>query len=420
MPPGPLASVRRKDAPYFCFCSKSYLSKRLSPSRKRLVFQPFASAGQAHSAYQAVSRGLARNGRRNIALSLLPATAITGCCSTKAAPIVSPPETARQATIAGDAASIRAECDHASGGDWERWQAETAPYRAALAMRMDFNLPPVDGSAFFEINAQRRLAYLLGPADNLETFTAVNAWLAAKGIRLVVVPVPSMTELYPERFLPNPGAVIAPHKRREVLTLLEHGIEVVDLWPVFRDRRAEVLYNPDDHHWTFHGMDIAARILAERIGAAPGKPRYRLTTAQKDFAASGHGFFERALTLEQRAKAATVNVDRPTIERLAGDFYDPASPVAVMGDSYCRHFDEFVALRLNRPIRGLWVDGTSTERFGDYLREPELLAGVRVLVWAAGWNHLTEMKPLPRPILGAGKTETKDSFPVPVPETVGK
>jgi hypothetical protein len=338
------------------------------------------------------------------------ALALPACNCSKATTADRAEENARQATIAADARSVEAECDRAAGGDWERWQAETAPYRAALWLRMEFNLSPVDGWPFFEINARRRLAYLLEPKDNLQTFKAANAWLAAKGIRLIVVPVPSLTETYPEHFVSDAPAdgVIAPHKRREVLTLLQHGIEVVDLWPIFRERRAEVLYNPDDHHWTFNGMDIAARILAERIGAAPGKPRYRLTTTQKDFAASGHGFFEQALTLEQRAKAATVRVERPTIERLAGNFYDQASPVAVMGDSYCRHFDEFVALRLNRPIRGLWVEGTSTERFGDYLREPELLAGVRVLVWAAGWNHLTTMKPLPTPILaevtsGAGQ-----------------
>jgi hypothetical protein len=46
-------------------------------------------------------------------------------------------EAARSATIAREALAIAAECQQAAGGDWDRWQRQTAAYREELRRRVE-------------------------------------------------------------------------------------------------------------------------------------------------------------------------------------------------------------------------------------------------------------------------------------------
>src|SRR5437879_1631055 len=84
------------------------------------------------------------------------------------------------------------------------------------------------------------------------------------------MPVPKMTEAYPDRQAqPCPAdRIVAPHLRRLWLELLQKDVEVIDLLPAFLampDRDAQPLYFPDDPHWGPRGWHVAAKILAERL-----------------------------------------------------------------------------------------------------------------------------------------------------------
>jgi hypothetical protein len=110
----------------------------------------------------------------------------------------------------------------------------------------------------------------------------------------------------------------------------------------------------------------------------------------------------RYMTAEQIARAATVHIDRPSVRSVDGrPLEDQSSPVLLIGDSNCRCFEGVLACHLNRGFRSRWTDGASSEAFADFLREPQQLNGVRVVLWVAGWDHLTEPKPLPASILAA-------------------
>jgi SGNH hydrolase-like domain, acetyltransferase AlgX len=350
---------------------------------------------------------------------------------------------AREAVIRRDADAIRAECQRAAGGDWERWQRDTAPYRAALKAKIDAlktlenpkgNSPegrvePLagrDGFPLFEVDARKYLRCLYEP-ESLDGFRkdrpvlAAHRWLRERGIDLIFVPVPKMTEVYAEHFLDPcpPDGVIAPHVRKTLLELLDAGVEVVDGFPLYRsvrDADAEYLYNTADSHWTPRGMRIMAKEVADRIvrykfGA---RARYGIPIVKTEFVPYGfplapgedprpgigsqYGWSTLSYEQQQRAaKVQTTSMSHVTL--LDGrEPFSVESPVVIIGNSFVPYFNEQLAKETNLTINTRWRASTTTEDFGDFLREPELLRNCRVLVWISTEKHLTDYKPLPPPV----------------------
>jgi hypothetical protein len=331
---------------------------------------------------------------------------------------------ARWAVMHRDAEAIEAECRHAAAGDWDTWQRDTAPCRAALKARIDglkrlptsqsVPLPGLLDFPLFEVRPAEVLNYLYDPAT-LDGFRrnrpvlAVHRWLRGQGIDLILVPVPRMTEVYVEHFVdPVPlDGIIAPHVRRALLELLQQDVEVVDALRALRaarDRHGEFLYNAADTHWALRGMRAIAREVAGRIGryefgrAAREGPRVVNATPRlvaKDlFPRDGW----EALSERQRelaGKAQPRGVEHLT--RVDGGplYNDPESPVFVIGNSYAHHFCEQLVNEMNLLIARRIGDHNTTEAFADFLREPELLDRTRVVVWVLTEHHLTRFTPLP-------------------------
>jgi hypothetical protein len=345
---------------------------------------------------------------------------------------------ARAEVIRHDADALRAECRRAAGGDWDRWQRDTAPYRAALKARVDAlkaferprtiipetNCEPLegrDGFPLFEPLPARHLRYLYEPSA-LDGFrrdrpvVAADRWLRRRGIDLVFVVVPRMTEVYAEHFLDPcpPDGVVAPHVRRTLLELLDDGVEVVDGYRLFRPAREpdpEYLYNTADPHWAPKAMALTAREVARRIaryrfGAEARSAAPIVSTTPGPYGIQGLGFAVGvdiqlgwlALTERQRERAAAVQpTGLPHVVlpdgRTPPD--DPDAPVLLLGHSYVPHFRERLVKELNLLVRTRWGPGQTTEGFADFQREPELLDGCRVLVWVTTEQHMSEFKPLP-------------------------
>jgi hypothetical protein len=78
---------------------------------------------------------------------------------------------------------------------------------------------------------------------------------------------------------------------------------------------------------------------------------------------------------------------------------DPESPVLVIGNSYVVNFREQLIRELNMLVQTRAADDATTEAFSDFLRDPGVLAHVRVVVWVTTEQHMTEFKPLPKPIM---------------------
>jgi hypothetical protein len=336
---------------------------------------------------------------------------------------------ARAARVRRDADALRADCRRAAGGDWDKWQRQTAIYRAALRARLEAlqvfkparsPLPEAqyealegrDGFPLFELGGRLHLNYLydneqLDPFRKDRPVVAVRRWLARRGIDLIFVPVPKMTEVYVEHFLKPcpPDGVIAPAIRRCLLDLLDDDVEAVDGFTLFRSKReAEYLYLAADSHWGPVGMRLMAREVAGRIARYEfgAMTRHAPPVVRCDPRAGkppGKNGWP-ALSEAQRQRAAAAVLDFPTITMPDGRDVpdDSGSPVLLIGNSYVRHFREVLVQELNLLVHSDWSPGQTTEAFADFVREPDLLDGCRVVVWITTCQHLTHFQALPAEI----------------------
>jgi hypothetical protein len=345
---------------------------------------------------------------------------------------------ARAVVIRHDATAIEAECRRDAGGDWAKWQRDTAPYRADLKAKID-NLKDFPGTSgawkealhglgkfpLFEVGAGEFIQYLYVP-DRLDEFrrvrpaVAVRRWLSQLGIDLIFVAVPKMTEVYIDHFIkpcPSDG-IIAPQVRRTLLELLKDDVEVVDGLPLFRSLRdtdSEYLYNTADSHWAPRGMRIMAKEVAGRIErykfgarARYTLPLVRVTPAPYVFSDERGGavgvHYWNVLSPEQLARAKKAQTSILADVRMQDGQTppdDPTSPVLVIGHSYVPMFREQLVKELNLLVHTRAQDNQTTECFADFLREPELLAHTRVIVWITTDQHMMNFKPLPEPIMKA-------------------
>jgi hypothetical protein len=344
---------------------------------------------------------------------------------------------ARATVMLRDAKAIEAQCLKAADGDWDKWQNDTEPCRAALKARISALKPrslpgdgmpeyryqplaPLDDFPLFQIGPREHISYLYDPKQmesplGIPQVVAVDRWLKRQGIDLIFVPVPKMVEIYAEHFVAAPpDGIMAPHVRRALLTLLNSDVETVDGLALFHsDRGASgYLYNTADSHWAPPGMQVMAKEIAPRIarykfGARAHQSPPIVWTAETPYILDAVLGGVNAgpwllLSPEQQARAKTAQATTLPQVYVRKDFVvppDPNSPVLVIGNSYVRYFWEQLVKELNLLANRNDLAGMTTESFGNLLREPELLARTRVVVWVTTTQDLTRFKPLPKAIM---------------------
>ncbi len=250
-------------------------------------------------------------------------------------------------------------------GSWEKWVARVARYRrrlsASLAKRPKSlkALAGRDGFLFF----RNSMNYVVGgdlqkqPAGK-NPFPAIvdfKNYLMQLGVDFLLVPIPAKVEVFPDKVLPGKfdlGAlpVLNPYGRKLLSELGRAGVEVVDLLPAFLAARAarkkgeELLYQPQDTHWTDRGLRLAARMVAERIQKYPWYAEFsKKTVAYKqekvNFKRQGDLVSRLAEREKVRYKPDTLVGHR--VVDPAGKPYDddPQSPIVVLGDSFTGVFE---------------------------------------------------------------------------------
>lgn len=349
---------------------------------------------------------------------------------------------ARTEAIRRSIEELRDECRKAAAGDWGRWTALVEPARAELRAKIeacrplhpeatgDFEarsavLEGKDGFPLFEPAPRVYLNHILEPHsiessfDRGRSVIAASRWLRERGIDVLFVTVPKMTEVYPEHFLDHVPAdgVLAPHIRCVVLELLEADVEAIDLLHdlrLERDSGDGPLYQPADPHWTPRAQAIGARRIAERmlrydfVARAQARPPTCLW-GPSPYKPASEGAAFGALDPDQQRRAIEAQPKMYPFPRdCTGPLYDDEAPVVCIGDSYNAGFTDHLARELNVPVRNLSGGGYTTQRFRDFLRDPGLLRGARVVVWTVCYSNLEGPWTLPRPIVEPPRGPVKE------------
>lgn len=233
--------------------------------------------------------------------------------------------------------------------------------------------------------------------------------LSARGIALLVVPVPGKASVYPEKLVSAArlDPAVAGNTLRFAEELRRAGLNVLDLHRAFWRHRAaapgEQLYMGTDTHWTGHGVKLAAAAIAEWIRSHPGLVSREVNArryVRKRVQLWREGDIPRMTRIPHRERLFPKErvVAFRVLEAQSGERYeDPEEPgetqILLLGDSFARVFQTDapeaaglianLAYELQRPLSSIVNDGgASTLVRQELARDLELLQGKRLVIWA--------------------------------------
>ncbi len=243
-------------------------------------------------------------------------------------------------------------------------------------------------------------------ADPLAAIRSFRDELQARGIRLLVVPVPNKESVYPEMLAKraeDAGVVVCEQTRRLLEELQQYGIEYVDLFEVLRRAKQEEsrpdvrqLYLAQDSHWSPEGARLAAGAVARRALNGGVVNRGEHAFAERFVNVQRHGDLvemlqvpqiERALEPESVACQQVVRSDTRTPYRDAAE-----SEILILGDSFLRIYEQdepgsagfiaHLAREFGQPLSSIVNDGgASTLVRQELARRPALLLNKKLVIW---------------------------------------
>lgn len=239
-----------------------------------------------------------------------------------------------------------------------------------------------------------------------QAIVAFRDALAQRDILLLVVIAPNKETVYPDR-LSAQAREIASFRNPQTSQLCDRlraaGVETVDLGEVFCAYRAasaadkaQVLYLAQDSHWSPAGVELAARVVADRIEMLAWLTPNGFAFARQAVTTQRLGDLVRMLQVPQLEH--TIPAERVTCQQVVDAegtplrLDDSNAEVLVLGDSFLRIYEQDepgsagftsqLAYELGCPVAGLINDGGGTTLVRQELyRRPALLRKKRVVVW---------------------------------------
>jgi SGNH hydrolase-like domain, acetyltransferase AlgX len=250
-------------------------------------------------------------------------------------------------------------------------------------------------------------------ADPIPAIIDFQKQLKARGIDLLVVPVPPKAAIYPEKILPGFDVRTedaAPWLRRFYEELRTAGIDVLDLMPLFiqnRDDKRGGVFCKTDSHWSGLGCTLAAQAIAEnvrgKITAPPPGKEY--VSEWKESQINGDLV---TLLPPNSPKPGPEQIAVRTVSEKATNAViqpDTNSPLLLLGDSHTLVFHDFLAERaglVNQlaqelgfapDLIGTRGSGATPVRISLYrhsLKNPDYLAKKKVVIWCFAAREFTE------------------------------
>jgi alginate O-acetyltransferase complex protein AlgJ len=250
-------------------------------------------------------------------------------------------------------------------------------------------------------------------ADPLPAIVDFQKQLKARGIDLLVVPVPPKAAIYPEKILS--GFDVRTEDSAPVLhkfydELRAAGIDVLDLTSLFlqsRDDKRGGVFCKTDSHWSGLGCTLAAQAIAEnvrgKLAGATAKKEYASEWKELEIKGDLAGLLSpdqpkpgpERLSVRNVSEKGTSTVIQP----------DANSPLLVLGDSHTLVFHDFLAERAGLvdqlsqelgsapDLIGTRGSGATPVRITLYrhsLKNPDYLAKKKVVVWCFAAREFTE------------------------------
>ncbi len=183
--------------------------------------------------------------------------------------------------------------------------------------------------------------------DPLPSALEFQKLLAAKGIKLIVVPIPAKASIYPDKFSGkySPGDVqsLSPLIKR----FSDAGLNIVDLEPMFLARRNlapdDQLYCAQDAHFSALACELVSNYIFEQVDEIVKPKEHSDLGLSPVEVIKIVGDQVRYSEWEKEVEPETLNV-RYAGEKVGGKIAalkrDPASPVLLLGDSHTLIFHE--------------------------------------------------------------------------------
>lgn len=269
-----------------------------------------------------------------------------------------------------------------------------------------------------------------GTNDPVAAIVHFRDQLAARGVRLLLMPVPNKESIYPDRVssrAENLRGVLSPRTRELLDKLHSAGVEVIDLFKEFGETRQrkdagshEPLYLAQDTHWSPAGVGLAAKTVARRLLALgwvqPGQTEYTTRAAPVQRLGDIVRMLQAPM-IERRVKPESVScvqVVRCDNDEVYADGAD--AQILVLGDSFMRIYQQdqpgaagfiaHLAKELKQPMMSLVNDGGGSTLVREELRaQPAFLKNKKVVIWefverdialgVKGWQFINLPPPPP-------------------------
>ena len=219
--------------------------------------------------------------------------------------------------------------------------------------------------------------------------------LRARGIELVLVPVPTKASIHPDLLNPSIRQPAPSPTLKLIEDLRASRLTVVDLFAPMLAARGRALYLRQDTHWEPAGLAVAAPAIAGTVRRFLGERKASSPWALKDTAIARWGDIAEMSKLPDRRKIwQEQRLVVPRVVDATGHGYRDADTARILwlGDSYSRIYQtdapgsagviSRVAQLLGEPMKSIVNDGGASTKVREQLaRRPEMLEGVKVVVW---------------------------------------
>ncbi len=268
--------------------------------------------------------------------------------------------------------------------------------------------------------------------DPFDTIVAFKDYLASLGVDFLLVPIPTKSEVFPDKVVKIEGEdqlpILNPYGRKFFAELGRAGVEVIDLLPMYLKARSneedgqEPLYISSDTHWTDKGLRMAAARLAKRIRSYPwfeetfGEP---VAYETEEVTFTHEGDLVSRLPARRQKKYIPLKLRGTQVVLPGGTLYDddPSSRVLVLGDSftgvYQRTFcngagvSAHLAKELSGPVDLVMSYGGGPNVRGKLMRRGEgALSKKKLVIWMFAardlYDYYEDWRRLERPTETSG------------------